>query len=89
MGLKQKTLLKVMLTVVATIAVAAVLFVASAPPTEAIGLPGTTTYYSNATYTVVVGRETNGCCGEYSFWGQKTKWKKFERFYCPAVPCPN
>ena len=78
------------LLVVAVVAVAvALLFVASAPPTEAAGLPGVTTFYSNSTYTTVVGRETNGCCGEYSFWGQRTKFKKFERFYCLDVLCPN
>ncbi len=66
-----------------------VITLTSTPAAQAVAGPGVRTYYSNATYTTVVGRETYGCCGEYSFWGTKTKWSKFERFYCPDVLCPN
>lgn len=86
---KRVRLLVGSLVVVLALCAMSFVLLATTPTAEAVGLPGVTTFYSNATYTTVVGRETNGCCGEYSFWGQRTKFKKFERFYCLDVLCPN
>lgn len=66
-------------------------FVAVTPTNEAVvfpGGPGVTVYYSNASYTTVVGARGTGCCGEVINWGITTKWKRFERLYCLDVLCP-
>jgi len=77
-------LFAVALLATVVVAVAAV----ATPPAQAVSLPGVTTYYSDGTYTTVVGRETRGCCGEYSLTGTKTKWSRFQRFNCLDVICP-
>ena len=59
------------------------------PTAQAASRPGVRTYYSSSTYTTQVGREVFGCCGEYSLTGSKTKWSKFEGFYCTDQLCPN
>lgn len=76
--------------VVGAIAFAAIVAVAAlvSTPADAVSTPGITSYYKESTYKTLVGQETYGCCGEYSSWGQKTKYRKFERFYCLDVLCP-
>lgn len=71
------------------VAVLAVWTITSAPTEAAIVGPGVTVYYSNATYTTVVGAKGTGCCGSVINWGITTKWKKFEKIYCPDVVCPQ
>lgn len=71
---------------------AAGVFVATIPTNEAVVFPpgpGVTVYYSNASYTTVVGARGTGCCGTVINWGITTKFKKFEQIECPAIPCPN
>jgi hypothetical protein len=77
---------------VAGVVLAAAVFVALTPTNEAVVFPpgpGVTVYYSNASYTTVVGARGSGCCGEVINWGITTKYKKFEKLYCLDVPCPN
>ena len=51
--------------------------------------PSVCSYYSDATFTTVVGARGTGCCGAPINWGITTPYKKCERLYCPAVVCPN
>jgi len=66
-------------------------FFATMPSSDAIIVagPGVTTYYSNGSYTTVVGARGTGCCGSVINWGITTRWKKFQKIYCPDVVCPN
>ena len=77
----------VMMGVLLAAGVAAVSTLVSTPA-EAVAGPGVTTYYKDAKYKTVVGQEFWGCCGEYTFWGQRTIYRKFERLYCLDVLCP-
>jgi hypothetical protein len=73
----------------AGVVLAIALFVALTPSNEAVIGPGVTVYYSNASYTTVVGARGTGCCGSVINWGITTKWKKFEKIYCTDQVCPN
>ena len=77
----------VMTAVVLAVVITAVAALATVPA-HAIALPGTTAYYSDATYTTIVGADTWGCCGQHSSWGTTSKYKKFYRLYCLDVICP-
>lgn len=46
-------------------------------------------YYSDATYTTVVGGKSIGCCGETSSWGQVTPYRRCQILYCLDVQCPQ
>lgn len=51
--------------------------------------PSVCAYYSNASYTTVVGARGTGCCGELISWGVTSAYKRCERLYCLDVLCPN
>jgi hypothetical protein len=65
----------------------AAIYVESLPANDAA--LGIWVYYSDATYTTVVGARGTACCGEVVNWGITTKYKRFERIYCPTGICPN
>lgn len=46
-------------------------------------------YYSDATYTTVVGARGTGCCGDPISWGITTPYKKCQILLCPDVVCSN
>lgn len=71
----------------ATVGVA-VTFLVPAPQAEAIAGPGVCTYYSNASFTTVVGARGTGCCGAVIHWGVVSAYKRCEILYCPDVVCP-
>jgi hypothetical protein len=52
-------------------------------------VPGVCIYYSDATYTEVVGARGTGCCGHVINSGIVTPFRRCERIYCPDVICPN
>lgn len=75
----------------AGVLLAVALFVATTPTNEAVIFPpgpGVTVYYSNGSYTTVVGARGTGCCGQVINWGITTKFKKYEMLYCLDVLCP-
>lgn len=87
-----RLLLNRKLVLAALVAVCAVaLYIATVPKADAVIVagPGVWAYYSNATYTTVVGARGTGCCGSVINWGITTSFKKFEKIYCLAIPCPN
>jgi len=49
--------------------------VLSVPSTQAAPA-GNCTYYSNGSYTTVVGQYGYDCCNNYVAWGQKTKFSR-------------
>ena len=51
--------------------------------------PSVCTYYSDATYTTVVGARGTGCCGTVINWGITTLYVKCQKLYCPDVQCPQ
>jgi ABC-type enterobactin transport system permease subunit len=55
----------------------------------AVGGPHVCAYYSDATFTTVVGARGTGCCGETISWGITTPYKRCEALLCPAVVCPQ
>jgi len=61
------------------------------PSADAAFFPGlgVWVYYSDATYTTVVGARGTGCCGTVINWGIVTQWSHFERIYCLDVVCPQ
>lgn len=65
----------------------AAIYVATTPTNDA-GL-GIWVYYSNASYTTVVGARGTACCGEVVNWGITTAYKKFEKIYCTDGLCPQ
>lgn len=50
---------------------------------------GVCIYYSDSTYTEVVGARGTGCCGRVINSGIVTEFRRCERIYCPDVLCPN
>jgi hypothetical protein len=62
-------------------------YVATLPKADA-GL-SVCAYYSNATYTTVVGARGIGCCGSVINWGVTTAYKKCQNIYCTQQICPN
>lgn len=85
----RKPLSRLMVAVLLFAAVGGVLaFVASAPSAEAIAGPGLCTYYSDATYTTVVGARGTGCCGAVISWGTTTPYRRCGIVYCLDVICP-
>jgi hypothetical protein len=77
------------LVFVAAVTLAALGILAFAPPVaDAIAGPSVCTYYSNATYTQIVGGQSVGCCGGVSSWGQRTAFVRCQRVYCLDVICP-
>jgi hypothetical protein len=79
---------KVVLTA-AVVVLGAALYLATLPESDAVIVtgPGVWVYYSNASYTTVVGARGTGCCGSVINWGITTKFKKFERIYCTDQEC--
>lgn len=74
---------------VAAVLLAALGIAALAPgEADAIAGPSVCSYYSNATYTQIVGGQSVGCCGEVSSWGQRTAYVRCQRVYCTDVICP-
>jgi hypothetical protein len=75
----------------AALAVVAAIGIATIPDSDAVVVvgPGVWAYYSNATYTTVVGARGTGCCGAPISWGVTTPYKRFHRIYCLDVVCPN
>jgi hypothetical protein len=65
------------------------LIVAVSASAIVIGGPGLCRYYSDNTYTTVVGTRSTGCCGGVTTTGTVTPYVRCERFYCPDVICPN
>jgi hypothetical protein len=51
--------------------------------------PSVCAYYSDATYTTVVGARGTGCCNSTINWGITTPYKRCERLYCTDVICPD
>jgi hypothetical protein len=79
---------KVVLAVL-ILAVAATIYVASLPKSDALAGPSVCTYYSDAKYKTVVGARGTGCCGSVISWGVVTAYKKCEILYCTDQICPN
>jgi hypothetical protein len=75
------------LVIALAIAASATVWVGTAPETDAA--LGFWAYYSNATYTTVVGARGTGCCGQPINWGITTPYKRFQRIYCTDQVCPN
>ncbi|HEX4965467.1 MAG TPA: DUF6289 family protein [Thermoanaerobaculia bacterium] len=72
------------------LAVVALALTASVPRAEAlIAGPSVCGYYSDATFTTLVGARGTGCCGEVINWGITTAFKKCDRIYCTEQLCPN
>jgi hypothetical protein len=65
-------------------------WVAAAPATEAvvIGGPSVCAYYSDASYSTVIGARGTGCRGEVIAWGDTSPYVLCQRLYCLAVLCP-
>lgn len=81
---------RIALAVALLVGVTAFAAVALAPvDAEAVFCFGITTYYSDATYSEVVGAQGTGCCGEVIDWGIVTPYYKCERVYCLDVECPQ
>jgi len=55
---------------------------AQAIPSGCKGSPGITTYYSDATRTVIVGNYFSGCQGGCNGSGQITQWYRFDHYIC-------
>jgi len=68
--------------------VGAAVYVASLPKSDASG-GLVCAYYSNSSYTTVVGARGNGCCGSVINWGIVTPYKKCQTMYCTDQICPN
>ena len=79
-----------LLIVLVLASVAFGLYVTTVPTAEAIviGGPSVCIYYSNGSYSTVVGARGTGCCGEPISWGMTTKFVRCERLYCLDVLCP-
>jgi hypothetical protein len=58
-------------------------------PTTAMPVPGVCVYYSDDTFSEVVGARGTACCGEIINWGVTTKFKRCEQVYCLDVLCPQ
>jgi hypothetical protein len=89
---KFRSFLKLELVLAALVIVtAAGVYLATTPQTDAVIVvgPGAWIYYSNGSYTTVVGARGNGCCGSVISWGITTQFKKFEKIYCTDQICPN
>ena len=61
-------------------------YVASLPQADASG-GYVCAYYSNASYTTVVGARGTGCCGQPINWGVTTKFKRCEVLNCTQQEC--
>lgn len=57
-------------------------------PQDAEAIQGVCAYYSDATFTTVVGARGTGCCGSVINWGITTPYRRCEQIYCPDVVCP-
>lgn len=88
---RRMSVLSLRLTLVAALLVGAAAFtvVAFAPADAEAACWGVTSYYSDATYTEVVGARGTGCCGEPVNWGIITPYSKCHRIYCLDVICPQ
>jgi hypothetical protein len=66
-------------------------YVSAVPDAGAIVIagPNICAYYSNGSYTTVVGARGTGCCGSVINWGVTTSFKRCERIYCTDQICPN
>ena len=70
---------------------AAVLSIPFLQSAEAVIIAGpyVCAYYSDATYTTVVGARGTGCCGAVINWGITTPYVQCQKLYCPDVLCPQ
>jgi hypothetical protein len=50
---------------------------------------GVCTYYSDNTFTHVIGARGTGCCGEVINWGSVSQFRVCERIFCTDIVCPN
>lgn len=64
------------------------IYIASLPKSDAVG-GQVCAYYSNASYTTVVGARGSGCCGSVINWGVITPYRKCQTLYCTQQVCPN
>jgi hypothetical protein len=89
--MKENVTLRKIALVVCMLAILAFAMSADIRRAEAvvIGGPHVCAYYSDATFTTVVGARGTGCCGHVINWGITTPFKKCERLLCPDVICPN
>lgn len=69
-------------------AVLTVTVLVPAPTALAIAGPGVCSYYSDATFTTVVGARGTACCGEVVNWGVTTAYRRCHVVYCTDVLCP-
>lgn len=65
------------------------IYVASTTEAEAVVIagPSVCAYYSDATYTTVVGARGTGCCGQPISWGVTSPFVKCQRLYCTTGNC--
>ena len=47
------------------------------------------TFYSDATFSEVIGGYSEGCCGGFTSWGQFTPFRRCQTLLCPDVMCPE
>ena len=80
------TLRKIALVVCMLVVLA---FALSVDVQRAEAILGVCTYYSDATFTTVVGARGTGCCGEQVSWGIITSFRKCHIVYCLDVICPQ
>ncbi len=69
-----------------------VLSILAVRPSQAIAFcnnNAVVTYYSDASHTTVVGRCAGSCCDGCHCTGTTSPYSTTQRFYCPAVVCPQ
>jgi hypothetical protein len=74
------------------LAAAFALSVLAVQPSQAIAFcrpNSTTTYYSDASHSTVVGRCSAGCCTPCQCTGTTSPYSTSQTFYCPDVVCPS
>jgi Family of unknown function (DUF6289) len=70
------------------VVIGAAIYVTSLPKSDAGGAL-VCSYYSDATYTHVVGARGTGCCGVPISWGVTTAYKKCQTLLCTQQLCNN
>ena len=88
---EKTSLLAVRKLVLVVVLLAGLAFVltANVERAEAIASPHVCSYYSDATFTTVVGARGTGCCNQPISWGITTSFKKCQTLLCPHVICPD
>lgn len=77
-------------TAVATVALGVMIFavVVLVAPSSQAAPAGNCSYYSNGSYTTVVGQFGYDCCNNYVAWGVKTKFKRCGGCFICYPPAP-